>query len=68
MGIPWEVVCKGDAEILPGFDSGQLMTMDGIRAIYLSPLFADPDDLTLQRVEGHLPVPFPGLKTTEVFL
>ena len=61
MGIPLEVVCKGDAKVLPRFDSGDLVTMDGIRASYLSPLFADPDDLTHQRVEGHLPVPFPGL-------
>ena len=35
--------------------------MDGIRASYLSPPFSDPDDLTLPWVEGHLPVPFPGL-------
>ena len=35
--------------------------MDGIRASYLSPLFADPDDLTFQWVEGYLPVFSPGL-------
>ena len=35
--------------------------MDGLRASYLSPFFADPDDLALQRVEGHLPIYFRGL-------
>ena len=53
MGIPREVICKADAKVLPEFDGGELVTMDGIRASYLSPLFADPDDLTLQWVERH---------------
>ena len=61
--VAWsrEVVYKGDAKVLPGFDGGELVTMDGIRASYLSPLFADPDDLILQWVEGQLPVFFLGL-------
>ena len=54
MGIPLEVVCKGDTKVIPQFDGGKLVTMDGIRTSYLSPLFADPDDLTLQWFEGHL--------------
>ena len=61
MGIPREVVCKGDAKVLPQFDGGELVTLDGIRASYLSPFFADPDYFTLQWVEGHLLVFFPGL-------
>ena len=61
MGIPQEVVCKGDTKVLPRFDGSELVTINGIQASYLGPLFADPDDLTLQWVEGHLPVFFQGL-------
>ena len=57
MGIPREVVCKGDALTLPGFDDGELVTMDGIKAGYRSPPFVDTDDLILQWIEGHLSVP-----------
>ena len=46
MGIPWDAVCKGNAKVLPGFDTGELVTMDGIRASFPSPPFADPGDLT----------------------
>ena len=47
--------------MLSSFDDLELVTMDGIRAGYLIPPFADFDDLALDWVEGHLPISFPGL-------
>ena len=63
MGIPREILCEGDAKVLPGLDLGKLVSMNRIGASYQFPSIADSDDLTFYKIKGHLPVSFPGFET-----